>query len=92
MNVPQMEQDTLDVANHLRNRFKREKIFVLGLSWGSVSGLWLAHEHPELIYAYVGVAQAVNMEQYESLSASEDFPTYWAPRASWPELIIRAWG
>jgi predicted alpha/beta-fold hydrolase len=30
MNVPQMEQDTLEVVNYLRNRFKREKIFVLG--------------------------------------------------------------
>jgi proline iminopeptidase len=63
MNVPQMEQDTLEVVNYLRNRFKREKIFVLGQSWGSVLGLWLAHEHPELIYAYVGVGQVVNMEQ-----------------------------
>jgi pimeloyl-ACP methyl ester carboxylesterase len=26
-------------------------------------GLWLAHEHPELIYAYVGVGQVVNMRQ-----------------------------
>jgi pimeloyl-ACP methyl ester carboxylesterase len=63
MNVSQMEQDTLDVVNYLRNRFKREKIFVVGHSWGSVLGLWLAHEHPELIYAYVGVGQVVNMEQ-----------------------------
>jgi proline iminopeptidase len=63
MNVPQMEQDTLDVVNYLRNRFKREKIFVLGHSWGSVLGLWLAHEHPELIYAHVGVGQMVNMQQ-----------------------------
>src|SRR5215469_17036749 len=54
MNIAQMEQDTLDVVNYLRNRFKREKIFVLGHSWGSVLGLWLAHEHPDLIYAYVG--------------------------------------
>jgi pimeloyl-ACP methyl ester carboxylesterase len=63
MNVPQMEQDTLEVVNYLRSRFKREKIFVVGHSWGSVLGLWLAHEHPELIYAYVGVGQIVNMEQ-----------------------------
>ncbi len=63
MNMPQMEQDTLDVVNYLRNRFKRKKIFVLGHSWGSVLGLWLAHEHPDLIYAYVGVGQVVNMEQ-----------------------------
>jgi proline iminopeptidase len=63
MNVPQMEQDTLDVVNYLRHRFKREKIFVVGHSWGSVLGLWLAHEHPELLYAYVGVGQVVNMQQ-----------------------------
>jgi proline iminopeptidase len=63
LNVPQMEQDTVEVADYLRTRFKREKIFVLGHSWGSVLGLWLAHEHPELIYAYVGVGQVVNMEQ-----------------------------
>jgi pimeloyl-ACP methyl ester carboxylesterase len=63
MNIPQMEEDTLEVVNYLRNRFHREKIFVLGHSWGSVLGLWLAHEHPELIYAYIGVGQLVNAQQ-----------------------------
>jgi proline iminopeptidase len=67
MNVPQMEQDTLGVVNYLRNRFHREKIFVVGHSWGSVLGLWLAHEHPELIYAYVGVGQVINTEQNEEV-------------------------
>jgi proline iminopeptidase len=68
MNLPQMEQDALDVVNYLRNRFHREKIFVVGHSWGTVLGLWLAHEHPELIYAYVGVGQAVNMQQNEAVA------------------------
>jgi proline iminopeptidase len=63
LNVAQMEQDTLEVVNYLRNRFKRDKIFVVGHSWGSVLGLWLAHEHPELIYTYVGVGQIVNMQR-----------------------------
>jgi proline iminopeptidase len=63
MNLVQMEQDTLQVVNYLRNRFHREKIFVLGHSWGSVLGLWLAHEHPELIYAYAGVGQFINTRQ-----------------------------
>jgi proline iminopeptidase len=67
MNLPRMEQDTLEVVNYLRNRFKREKIFVLGHSWGSVLGLWLAHEHPELIYAYVGVGQVISTEQNEEV-------------------------
>jgi proline iminopeptidase len=68
MNVPQMEEDTLEVVKYLRNRFKREKIFVVGHSWGSLLGLWLAHEHPEMIYAYVGTGQVVNMEQNEEVA------------------------
>jgi len=67
MNLPKMEQDTLEVVNYLRNRFKREKILVLGHSWGSVLGLWLAHAHPELIYAYVGVGQVISTKQNEEV-------------------------
>src|ERR1700722_2298489 len=66
MNVAQMEQDTVEVVNYLRTRFKREKIFVVGHSWGSMLGLWLAHEHPEMIYAFVGTGQAVSMQQNEA--------------------------
>lgn len=68
MTLPRMEQDTLEVAHYLRNRFHREKIFVVGHSWGSVLGLWLAHEHPELLYAYVGVEQVINTEQNNAMA------------------------
>jgi pimeloyl-ACP methyl ester carboxylesterase len=68
MHVPQMEEDTLDVVNYLRNRFHREKIFVLAHSWGSLLGLWLAHEHPDLIYAYVGVGQVLNPKQNDDVA------------------------
>src|SRR5205807_5950563 len=27
--------------------------------------LWLAHEHPEMVYAFVGTGQAVSMQQNE---------------------------
>jgi proline iminopeptidase len=67
MNLPQMHQDTLEVVNYLRRRFQREKIFVLGHSWGSVLGLWLAQEHPDLIYAYVGVGQLLNTRQNQQV-------------------------
>jgi pimeloyl-ACP methyl ester carboxylesterase len=68
MNVPQMEQDAVDVANYLRHRFRRQRIFVVGHSWGSLLGLWLAHEHPELMYAYVGVAQVISVKQNEEVA------------------------
>jgi proline iminopeptidase len=56
------------VANYLRARFKRTRIFVVGHSWGSVLGLWLAQEHPEVMYAYVGTGQVVNMAQNDQVS------------------------
>jgi proline iminopeptidase len=68
MTIPQMQQDTLEVANYLRARFKRTRIFVVGHSWGSVLGLWLAQEHPEVMYAYVGTGQVINMEQNDQVA------------------------
>jgi proline iminopeptidase len=68
MTVSQMEQDSLEVVNYLRARFKRDKIFVMGHSWGSVLGLWLAREHPETIYAYVGTGQVINFPENEELA------------------------
>ena len=65
MNVARMEHDAADVVNYLRNRFHREKIFIVGHSWGSMLGLWLAHEHPEWTYAFVGTGQAVSMQENE---------------------------
>ena len=67
MNLPQMEQDTLDMVNYLRHRYNRDKIFVMGHSWGSILGLWLAHQHPELIFAYVGTGQIIATEQNSAL-------------------------
>lgn len=71
MSVARMEQDALEVVNYLRQRFRRNKILVVGHSWGSLLGLWLAREHPDIIDAYVGVAQVVNPKVNE-LTAYED--------------------
>ncbi len=90
MNVPQMEHDALDVVNYLRNRFHREKIFVLGHSWGSMLGVWLAHEHPELVYAYVGVGQIVNVKQNETVAHQDALQWHATTTMSRPSKIWRA--
>ncbi len=65
MHIDRMHADTLEMVNYLRKRFGREKIFLLGHSWGSILGLKLAHDHPELLYAYIGVGQATDAVQNE---------------------------
>jgi len=58
-------QDTLELVDHLRQRFDQEKIVLLGHSWGSVLGIEAVHRRPEWFHAYVGVGQVVNMQTNE---------------------------
>jgi pimeloyl-ACP methyl ester carboxylesterase len=45
------------VTNYLRNRFVKEKIYLMGHSGGTFIGIRAAARAPELYYAYIGVAQ-----------------------------------
>lgn len=60
LSLDRMVADAVDVVQYLRARYGKKKIFVLGHSWGSLIGLQLAHEHPELLYAYIGMGQVIN--------------------------------
>jgi len=71
MNIERMHADTLEMVNYLRQRFGQDKIFVLGHSWGSILGLRLAHDHPELLHAYIGVGQAISSRDNETVLYQE---------------------
>jgi pimeloyl-ACP methyl ester carboxylesterase len=62
----QMDADAADVIRQLRARYQKEKIFLLGISWGSALGLRIAQEHPDWLYAYIGVGQMINAAQSEA--------------------------
>jgi len=57
----QVLTDAYEVAQHIKNRFNKEEITVLGHSWGSILGTALVQTHPKLFNAYIGVGQVVNM-------------------------------
>lgn len=59
MTLDRMYQDTEEVAAHLRTRFNKQKIFVVGHSWGSILGTMLAQRRPDWLHAYVGIGQVV---------------------------------
>jgi pimeloyl-ACP methyl ester carboxylesterase len=44
----------------LRERFHQEKIYIYGVSWTSILGIWLAQQYPDLYYAYIGNGQMIN--------------------------------
>lgn len=65
MTIDGMTDDAAQVVEYLRKRFRKEKIFLMGHSWGSVLGVELAQRHPDWFYAYVSVGQIVNMRRNE---------------------------
>jgi proline iminopeptidase len=60
-----MIADTEEMAAWARKEFSKDKIFVLGHSWGSFLGLQLARHHPEWLYAYIGVCQLIDGPESE---------------------------
>ncbi|MWV43566.1 alpha/beta fold hydrolase [Paenibacillus sp. HJL G12] len=68
MNIEQFIADACEVTNYLQNRFRQNKIFIVGHSWGSIMGVLLAERFPEYYHAYIGIGQVVNMAKGERLS------------------------
>jgi proline iminopeptidase len=60
-----MIADAEEMAAWVRREFGKDKIFVLGHSWGSFLGLQLAKRRPEWLHAYIGVGQLVNGPENE---------------------------
>jgi len=48
---------------YLRQRFNQDKIYIYGVSWTSILGVWLADEYPDLYHAYIGNGQMVNVTE-----------------------------
>lgn len=65
LTVEQLVEDTIQVTNYLRDKFSRDKIFLLGHSWGTYLGSILASKHPELFHAYIGVGQIGSFKESE---------------------------
>ncbi len=60
--------DAVALTHHLRERFQQEKIILLGHSWGSILGIRLVRDHPELFQAYIGLGQSVDIARAEKYS------------------------
>src|SRR5580698_3880614 len=67
MSVDQMAKDGIDVIEYVRQRLHKEKVILYGTSWGTILGTTIAQRRPELLYAYVGSGQVVNMVAGENI-------------------------
>jgi pimeloyl-ACP methyl ester carboxylesterase len=49
--------DGIDLTEQLRKRFPKQKVILLGHSWGSIVATGMAQQRPDLFGAYVGTGQ-----------------------------------
>ncbi len=68
LTVDQMVADANELVGWLCATFHKDKVFIIGGSWGSELGTYLAFRHPEKIAAYVGFGQVVNGAKNEEIS------------------------
>ncbi|MGN7200800.1 alpha/beta fold hydrolase [Arthrobacter sp. SAFR-044] len=67
LNKERYVNDAVALTNLLRERFDQQKIFIYGVSWSSIVGIWLVQEHPELYHAFVSTGQMVNTTQNDRM-------------------------
>jgi len=68
MTVDRYIQDTIELTFYLKERFGREKIYLLGHSWGSQIGILAAAANPVHYYAYIGMSQLVDPHHSQELA------------------------
>jgi pimeloyl-ACP methyl ester carboxylesterase len=67
MKISVFVSDAEELVVYLRKRFKMDKIYIEGHSWGSALAALLAQKIPQYIKAYVGIGQATNIIESEKL-------------------------
>lgn len=58
--LAQLEQDAVAVADYLKERFGKDKVYLMAHSGGTMLGLNLAQHYPENFYCYFAMAQKVD--------------------------------
>lgn len=56
------------VAEHVRDHLGKRKVALLASSWGTVIGVHMAKQRPDLFYAYIGTGQSVFMPEAEAIN------------------------
>ncbi len=68
MTIDRMTQDGIELSEHLRQHLRKDRIILVGHSWGSVFGVLMTKARPDLFYAYVGTGQVVDFKQGDAVA------------------------
>jgi proline iminopeptidase len=65
LTLERYRDDAIALIELLRRRYGQHRIFLLGHSWGSLVGLAVAARRPDLLYAYIGMGQIIDVRENE---------------------------
>lgn len=68
LRIARYVDDAIEVAEYLKRHYRKNKIILMGHSWGTVLGMAAAQKRPDLFYAYVGIGQVINTRDNERIS------------------------
>jgi pimeloyl-ACP methyl ester carboxylesterase len=60
--------DTHDLVDSLLRQFSKPKLYLIGYSWGSGLGFYIADKYPDLLYAYIAVSPVIAQYRSDSIS------------------------
>ena len=54
LKIDRYVDDAIELAEHLKRKYKKRKVILVGHSWGTIISVNAAIKRPDLFYAYVG--------------------------------------
>jgi pimeloyl-ACP methyl ester carboxylesterase len=68
MTVDRMTQDGIEVVEFLRTHLHKNKVILVGHSWGSFLGIHMIKKRPDLFFAYVGTGQLIGVPTWKTMA------------------------
>lgn len=68
LSIAQMADDGIAVTEYLRQQLHKDKVILMGSSWGSALGMQIVKTRPDLFIAYLGTAQIVSQVANQTAS------------------------
>jgi pimeloyl-ACP methyl ester carboxylesterase len=69
--IERMSRDGIELAELLRKSLQKDKVILVGHSWGSILGVFMAKARPDLFWAFVGTGQVADQQRNYSVAYDE---------------------
>ena len=69
--IDAMLSDLDELVDYLCEKYKKDKVIIMGHSWGTLLGSLYIQQSPQKVAAYIGVGQVINTIEGEKLAAEK---------------------